>query len=360
MERPLTSRAHSDGPVAVALSGGVDSAVAALTLRRRGHDIRCYHIRNVPADDGAQADARRVADALGAPLVEIDLRAEFDRLVVRPFIEEYLRGRTPNPCVRCNPSIKLGSLLEQARHDGAVALATGHYARVSRAPDPATGRHTLRRGRDAEKDQSYYLSRLDQSRLAAFLAPLGSWTKDEARRRAREAGLPVAERSESQDVCFIADDDYRAFIESRAGDRLPGEGEIVDLAGRTLGLHGGAWRFTVGQRRGLGVATDERLYVVRIDTAENRVVVGPREALGRSELTAEDVNYLSVAPFDGPRRCEAQTRYRRRAAPATAEPLDAGGRRLRVVFDTPEEAVTPGQAVVLYEGDLALAGGWIA
>ncbi|MCX7045785.1 MAG: tRNA 2-thiouridine(34) synthase MnmA [Candidatus Sumerlaeota bacterium] len=345
--------------VAVAMSGGVDSSMAAALLLEQGYEVFGVHMHvkdAAPEASEAAADARKVAAALGIELRELDLRQEFRRLVIEPFIAAYLAGQTPNPCVGCNRAIKFGLMLDKALAWGADALATGHYARVQFEG----GRWTLRRATFRAKDQSYYLSRLRQDQLARFLTPLGRLTKPEIRQMARDRRLPVAEKSESQDICFIPDNDYKAFIEERSANRLPGEGDIVSLEGKILGRHGGAWRFTIGQRQGLGVSAPHPLYVTQIDMERNRVIVGPREATFSSALVAEDVNYVSIPPLDKPLRCEAQIRYRHAAVPAMAEPLDPDGARLRIVFDEPQSAITPGQAAALYQDDLLLAGGWIA
>ncbi len=344
--------------IAVAMSGGVDSSVVAALLMEQGHEVIGVHMTVAPSSgplaSAAAADARQVAEGLGVAFHAFDLRDEFQATIIAPFMDEYLSGRTPTPCVRCNPTIKFGVLMDKARALGAEAFATGHYARV----ENRDGRWCLMRAAVGAKDQSYYLSRLSQEQLSAFLTPLGAMDKAETRRLAQEKGLSVAQKDDSQDVCFIPDGDYKAFIEARAGDRLPGPGEIVDGAGRVLGRHQGAWRYTVGQRRGIGVSASEPLYVLAIDWRRNRLVVGPRSACFARTLTMVDVNYVALPSLSEPIHCAAQIRFRHRAAAARVEPF-AGGSRLRVTFEEPQSSITPGQAVVLYDGDTVLAGGWI-
>lgn len=351
--------AASTQRIAIAMSGGVDSSLAVALLREAGHDVFGIHLRTFDpetvADDVSAPgdDARRVAEELGVEFHLLDVRDSFNQHVIAPFIEEYLRGRTPNPCVMCNPAIKFGVLLEHALELGADALATGHYARVDRVGS----RCRLRRGLAEGKDQSYYLAMLRQEQLARFMAPLGALDKSQVRAMARARGLVVAEKEESQDVCFIPDGDYKRFIVDRVGDRLPGPGEIVDGDGKAIGRHDGAWRYTIGQRRGLGIAAPEPLYVIAIDMARNRVVVGTKSATLSNTLIAHGVNYVSIDPLTEPRKCEVQIRYRSRPSPALATPLEDGA--LRIEFDEPQSAITPGQTAALYDGDTLLAGAWI-
>jgi len=342
------------------MSGGVDSSTAAALLCDQGYDVFGVHLRVMDAPAQSQAapgaDARRVAEALGIEFHELDIRDAFRHDVIEPFIAAYLMGQTPNPCVACNRAIKFGRLLEQAQAWGAEALATGHYARVEQGAE----RWRLLRGRAGDKDQSYYLSRLRQDQLARFIVPLGDMDKPAVRALARQRSLPVAAKTDSQDVCFIPEGDYRRFLESWAPDRLnASEGDIVDTAGHVIGRHRGAWRYTIGQRRGLGVAAAQPLYVVAIDMAANRVVAGPKEATYATQCQVRDVNWVSIAPIRAPLECQVQIRYRHVAAPAVAEPLDAPASRLRIRFAAPQSAITPGQAAVLYAGEAVLASGWI-
>jgi tRNA-specific 2-thiouridylase len=364
--------------IAVAMSGGVDSSAAAALLREQGHDLVGFTMqlwnqrRGLSVDaDGEPLpsrccslddvyDARRVAADLGFPFYVLNLEQEFERDVVAPFVDSYLAGETPIPCVACNSRLKFASLDRLAQSLGCEKVATGHYARVRF--DEGAGRHRLLRGLDPQKDQSYFLWELTQAQLAHALFPLGEMTKREARDIARGAGLPVAEKAESQEICFVPDGDYAGFIdrylaaEGRAA-QVPAAGEIVDAGGETLGEHGGIHRYTVGQRRGLGVAAERPLYVVQIDARRNRVVVGREEELLRAEFEAAGVNWIA---FDEPRepvRAEVRVRYRHQPAPARIETVAAG--RARVTFDEPQRAVTPGQATVFYRGDEVLGGGWI-
>lgn len=359
--------------VAVGLSGGVDSSVAALLLREAGHEVVGVTMAIWPGDaeggggpaGGAPAprpacdscygpgeerdieDAARVCASLGIAHRVVDLKHAYRALVLDHARAEYLAGRTPNPCVRCNQLVKFGLLFERlaAAEGGFDAFATGHYARVAR--DPATGRWSVRMAADAAKDQSYFLCRLGQEQLARTLFPLGELTKWAVRARAREAGFAVHDRPESQD---FAAGGYRAAID--LPDR---EGPVTDANGAVIGTHRGHWGYTVGQRRGLGVGGGPPRYVTRIDAARNVVVAGPDAELWRSDLVASDVNWMSAAGIAGPARFAVKIRYRNAAAPASAEPVGDG--RVRVAFDEPQRAITPGQMAVAYDGDrIAFAG----
>lgn len=350
--------------VVVAMSGGVDSSVAAALLVEQGYEVIGIMLR-LWADDAAggevenrccslQAvdDARRVAAHLGIPFYLISAEAPFKSIVVDYFLEEYAAGRTPNPCLRCNRHIRFGFLLERALALGADYLATGHYARVRRRD----GQMELLRGADANKDQSYALAMLTQAQLAHALFPVGHLTKEEVRRLARERGLLVAEKRESQELCFLGDGDYRPFLARHAPHALI-PGPILDLDGRQVGQHQGLPLYTIGQRKGLGIALGEPRYVVAMDVARNALVVGPAEALQSQTLVARQVNWIAGSPPDSPIRVRAKIRYRAADVWATASPLANG--RVRLVFDQPQRAVTPGQAVVMYQGDVCLGGGII-
>lgn len=346
--------------VLVAMSGGVDSSVAACLLLESGHDVLGSHLKLVHLDGvehgccgpAAEADARAVAAHAGFDFEVVDLSAAFEERVVADYVGEHERGRTPNPCVRCNERIKFGAFLDRARTLGADFVATGHYARRVRHPD---GTWRLRRGVDQDKDQSYVLHTLGQEELAMSLLPIGEQTKAETRAHARRLGLPVASKPDSQDLCFVPQADGGAFLEARA-PHLVREGEVVDPEGRVLGSHEGSHRFTVGQRRGLGISTGERTYVLEVDGAANRVVVGPGELLARRGLEAERVSWV-VRPPEGPIEIDVRIRYRGEDAPAIVEPLP--GSRARVEFRAPQRAVAPGQSVVFYAEDEVLGGGVI-
>ena len=345
--------------VCVAMSGGVDSAGAALLLRQQGYEVFgvTLRLRSAGASDPQEqdiADARSVADTLGIPHTVLDLRELFQREVMDRFVSEYAAGRTPNPCVDCNRCIKFGALLDWALDHGADALATGHYARVGQ--DEASGRHLLLRGTDRRKDQSYVLYQLTQHQLSHLLLPVGSCEKPKLRAMAEQAGLRNAHRADSQDICFIPDGDYVSFLRSYGGvASVPGD--FVDLEGRVLGRHQGLECYTTGQRKGLGVSAGVPVYVVRKDLETGTVVLGPNSALYTRELTADRVNLISVGHLEGPLQVTAKTRDTQQEAEATVEPLPGG--RIRVTFQEPQRAVTAGQAVVLYQGEAVLGGGTI-
>lgn len=347
------------GRVAVAMSGGVDSAAAALLLQQAGYEVWGVTLRLqscAGAVEAAEAEidaARRAAEALGIPHRVLDLRERFRSAVMDRFVSEYLAGRTPNPCVDCNREIKFGALLDWALEQGADYLSTGHYARVDQAGE--NGRWRLLRGTDRRKDQSYVLYQLTQRQLSHLLLPLGSYDKPAIRSLVENRGLSNARKADSQDICFIPDGDYAAFLARSGAELVPGD--FVDQTGRVLGRHKGLPCYTPGQRKGLGVSAGEPVYVLRKEAASNRIILGPDSALYTTELTAERVNWLSVLPPEGPMAVTAKTRYTQREAAATAELLPDG--RLRVIFQEPQRAVTAGQAVVLYVGDAVAGGGTI-
>ena len=348
--------------VLVAMSGGVDSSVCALLLQRAGYEcvgatmrlydgIRfdCKQPTCCSLEDAE--DARAVAARLGMPFHIIDYRDEFEAEVVRPFVDEYARGRTPNPCILCNRHLKFGRLFDKAAALGCDYVATGHYARIERSGD---GRFHLRCGIDPKKDQSYVLYTLEQHQLARLLLPLGGLEKGEVRRIAEENGLVNARKRESQDICFIPDGDYAAFLGRMGVPDTPGD--FLDQEGRVVGTHAGIARYTIGQRKGLGIALGHPAYVTRIDAAANTVTVGPREALSVGEFAVEDVVWTSGGLPDGPVEAEVRTHYHARRVPVRIHPLPDGA---RVEALAPLSAVAPGQAAVFYDGDEVVAGGTI-
>jgi tRNA-specific 2-thiouridylase len=352
-----------DMRIVVAMSGGVDSSVAAALLAREGHEViglsmQLYDQRGGEIRFGSCCtiddlhDARRVAARLGIPHYIVNFERQFGEQVVSNFVREYSAGRTPIPCVHCNGDLKFATLAERAAGLGADFVATGHYARVERGAD---GRFLLRRGLDPAKDQSYFLFTLDQAQLAHAMFPVGALEKTDVRAQARELGLPISEKPDSHEICFVPDGDYAAFVERRTA--VAGAGPIRDVAGTVVGRHDGVHRFTVGQRKGLGLSSPIPLYVVNIDAAANSVTVGPREALQRTSLTASGVNWIAGTPPPAGTRVCAQIRYKHREAPAAITPFDRA--RVDVVFDGPQNAVAPGQAVVFYDGESVLGGGWI-
>ncbi len=342
--------------VTACISGGVDSAVAALLLQREGHDVSGLLLRVLPeaaccdAWDETMRAAEAVCAALGIPLEVLDIAPEFEQAVIGPFAAKYAAGLTPNPCVICNPAVKWGVALDHARASGANYLATGHYARI----EPGDGHVRLLRGTDRRKDQSYMLCRLTQRQLISTMLPLGSFTKQQVRRIAREAGLPVADKSESQDICFIPDGDHGRFLQSRVGFT---PGPIIDLAGEPLGEHRGLIHYTVGQRKGLGIAAGEPLFVLRKDAIANALIVGPRDNALSEEFSMGEINWVSIPALELGETVPGRVEVRYRTAPVDAE-LTVTSEGARVLLSAPA-VCAPGQAAVLYERDTLLCGGTI-
>jgi len=352
--------------VAVGLSGGVDSSVALALLKDEGYDCVGLTFRMWPKEEcghsigraccnlEAITRARAVAESLKVPYYVIDLHKEFRAHVIDYFCREYLEGRTPNPCIVCNEKIKFGLLLDKARSFGARSVATGHYAKVSF--DKRRGRYLLRDGKDTTKSQSYFLFSLSQTQLAHALFPLGALTKEEVRAIAKKYRLKTFDAASSQDVCFIRDADYAVYIKEKTGVRQSG-GAIVDASGKVLGRHRGIASYTIGQRRGLGIAAKTPLYVTGIDIGKNRVVVGEKKEVLKDSLVAHRLNWIAIDPPKGPLDVTAMIRYNHPKVKARITRLDADS--VRVDFAKPQEAPTPGQAVVFYDRDVVIGGGWI-
>jgi tRNA-specific 2-thiouridylase len=360
------------------MSGGVDSSAAAALLKEQGHELVGFTMqlwnqnRNISVDENGDPlpsrccslddvyDARRVAESLDFPFYVLNLEREFEESVVEPFIQSYLSGETPIPCVACNSRLKFASLDRMARSLGCDKVATGHYARVEH--DEANQRYRLFRGRNYAKDQSYFLWELTQDQLSRAYFPLGEMQKEDVRDIARHANLPTANKPESQEICFVPDGKYSEFIdryldhEGRASE-LPAEGDIVTASGEVVGSHSGIHRYTIGQRRGLGIAHEKPLYVLQIERAKNQIVVSEVQDLACGEFTARGVNWVAFDEPSGSVRANVKVRYRHDPAPATIHPLP--DTCARIVFDEPQRAITPGQATIFYDGDEVVGGGWI-
>jgi len=367
--------------IAVAMSGGVDSSAAAALLKEQGHELVGFTMqlwnqrRGINVDENGDSlpsrccslddvyDARRVADSLGIPFYVLNLEKDFERDVVEPFVQSYLSGETPIPCVACNSRLKFASLDRMALSLGCEKVATGHYARVEY--DATADRYRLFRGKNHWKDQSYFLWELNQEQLSRSYFPLGEMLKSEVRDIARDANLYTADKQESQEICFVPDGKYSEFIDrylehEGRGEEMPEGGEIVNTAGQTIGAHTGIHRYTIGQRRGLGIAHEKPLYVVQIERAKNQIIVGEADELDSIEFTAKGVNWVAFDEPSEPVRALVKVRYRHDPVAATIYALP--GNRARIVFDEPQRAITPGQATIFYDtatSEEVVGGGWI-
>lgn len=350
--------------IAVAMSGGVDSSAAALILKREGYDVIGISMKLWEGTSKVRKsccsledfrDARRVADLIGIPYYVVNMQNEFMERVINPFISDYMEGKTPNPCVLCNSEMKFDLLIEKAAHLGAYYLATGHYA--INEYDDKENRYVLRKGRDKTKDQSYFLFSMTQEQLSKVVFPLGTYVKDEVRDTLREAGITIADKEESQDICFVEDGDYSSFIDKNSAVNPVKRGRIISQKGEVLGEHEGIYHYTIGQRRGLGISSDRRMYVTGFDYENNDVIVGDEEDLMSPGLIAREVNWISGSTPRGAIEASVKIRYSHDDHKATLSPL-AGG-KVEITFINAQRAVTPGQAVVFFNGDEILGGGWI-
>ena len=354
--------------VVVAMSGGVDSSVAAALLKEEGYDVVGITMQLWDYSEGERGrpdsccsiediyDARRVADAIDIPFYVVNLEEAFTREVVDYFVLDYLNGQTPNPCVKCNQVMKFELLMRKALELEADFLVTGHYARTEKG-ERREGRCRLLRGIDRSKDQSYFLFTTTQDQLSRLLFPLGGMTKREVREHAVRFGLKVAEKGESQEICFVQSGTYQRFIEERGAHPANSRGEIVDRSGKILGFHRGIFNYTVGQRRGLGIGGGAPLYVLDIDTARNSIIVGSEDELLSDILMAGDCNWIAIEELKRPMTVDTKIRYSQEGSPSTVYPVEGG--RVRVEFHNPQRAITPGQAAVFYQGELVVGGGWI-
>lgn len=351
--------------VAIAMSGGVDSSAAALILKREGYDVIGVSMKLLSDELSGKKggccsledfnDARRVADILDIPYYVLNMQKEFSDRVIDSFVTDYSSGKTPNPCILCNQEMKFDLLMKKATQLGADYLATGHYARANY--DDKRARFILKKGLDATKDQSYFLFSMTQDQLSKTLFPIGSYCKDEIRDMLRDAGISIADKEESQDICFVDDGDYSSLIEKSVGKMSLKHGDIVSEDGEVLGTHNGIHNYTVGQRRGLGISSLKRLYVLGLDLAANRVIVGDEEGLLSGGLIASPPNWISIAGLEDELKATVKVRYSLNDHGATLYPEDDGS--VNIKFTEKVRAVTPGQAVVFYNGEEVIGGGWI-
>ncbi|PKN02872.1 tRNA 2-thiouridine(34) synthase MnmA [Candidatus Dojkabacteria bacterium HGW-Dojkabacteria-1] len=346
--------------VMLGMSGGVDSSVAAYLLQQEGYEVIGVTMQiwtDTSNDDGccslsAVEDARRVANKLGIAYYVFNMKEDFQKYVIEYFVKEYESGRTPNPCIACNRYVKFGSLLDKAKSMNIDYVATGHYAIIEKVE----GRYLLKKAIDDTKDQSYVLYNLNQEQLSKTLFPLGKYKKSEIREIAKELGFGVASKPDSQEICFVDDNDYNNFIKTHSNN-TSSIGEIVDIQGNVLGHHNGITKFTIGQRRGLGIALGKPMFVVDIDIENNRVILGENDDLFVKEIYAYDLNWISIDKLDKPLRIKAKIRYKAQEQDATVEPLEEG--RVKIIFDEKQRAATPGQSVVFYKDNTVVGGGII-
>lgn len=354
--------------VMIGMSGGVDSSVAAYLLKQQGYDVIGVTMKLWQDDDddlieneggccslAAVEDARRVADKIGIPFYVLNFRDVFEKKVIEPFIDEYLNGRTPNPCIACNKHIKFDDFYKKARQIGCDYVATGHYAKIEK--DEETGRYQLKKSVTDKKDQTYALYNLTQEQLEHTLLPIGDYEKDKVREIAKEMGMDVHNKPDSQEICFVKDNDYAGYVKKHSKKRIE-DGYFVDTKGNVLGRHKGIIHYTIGQRKGLGIAFGKPMFVVDIDPVKNTVILGGNEDIFNKGLIATDVNLISIDKIEEPIRVQAKIRYSAKPSPATVYKQDENS--IKIVFDEPQRAITKGQSVVMYDGDLVVGGGIIS